>query len=93
MKRITREMADKIAKLMANNAYDEKIKEAEQKCNDFGDYIIKNYIPPQILECVKEFSIFFHQSNYVPVHVETNDNKYGRSSLFHSNMTCPLEKK
>ena len=62
-KRITRVMADDAARKLAKIAYGQKIIDARKERKDFGDYLIKKYIPKPVLDCCNEFGDYFEKFN------------------------------
>lgn len=58
-KRMTREMADNAAKQLAGIAFDKKVEQALAEEKDFGDYLVKTYIPQPIQGVMKEYRSWF----------------------------------
>lgn len=58
-KQVTRLMADEAAKQLASQVFDKKIELAEQAERQFGDDLIKKYIPAPILAVGMEYSSYF----------------------------------
>ena len=58
-KRITREMANEAAKQLASIAFDKKVQQAMDKEREFGDYLVKTYIPQPIQGVMKEYRSWF----------------------------------
>lgn len=71
-KRMTRVMADHAAEECAKIAYDKKIERAEKARKDFGDELIKKYIPKPVLDCGKEFGECFESHNAFFARIERN---------------------
>lgn len=65
-KQVTRSMADEAAKQLASQVFDKKIELAEQAERQFGDELIKKYIPAPILAVGVEYSSYFiNKSKYL----------------------------
>lgn len=65
-KQVTRSMADEAAKQLAGQVFDKKIELAEQAERQFGDELIKKYIPAPILAVGMEYdSYFINKSKYL----------------------------
>lgn len=58
-KRLTREMADDAAYQLASIAFDKKIEQAKKEELEFGDYIVKTYIPIPIQGVMEEYRSWF----------------------------------
>lgn len=58
-KQVTRSMADYAAEQLANQVFDKKIELAKQAECQFGDELIKKYIPAPILAVATEYESFF----------------------------------
>jgi len=62
-KRMTREMANKAAQQLASIVFDEKIQQALDTEKEFGDYLVKTYIPQPIQGVMKEYRSWFMHMN------------------------------
>ena len=91
MKRMTREMADKAAKELANVAFDKKLEKAKKEKLEFGDYLIKKYFPKPILECQKEFHKFFQNYSHIHIHNDSIGGEWGSCDTASSTIECPTD--
>ena len=91
MKRMTRKMADKAAKELANVAFDKKLEKAKKEELEFGDYLIKKYFPKPILECQKEFHKFFQNYSHIHIHNDSIGGAWGSHDTASSTIECPTD--
>lgn len=66
-KRVTKAMADEAAKMLANKAYGEKIKAAEEDFCHFALELYHKYIPEEVREVI---------NNHMPLFMDTKELKF-----------------
>lgn len=60
--RVTREIASKVANILAEIAYKEDVEKACKKYKEIIDNIYLSYVPSPIIACAKEYPDFFYAS-------------------------------
>ena len=69
-KKITKDIAQKVAIRIAADSYNDRLEEARKKIRAYTDKIVEENIPQPVLEVTKDYENFFMVSNMVGVKCE-----------------------
>lgn len=90
--RITKSMAELAALKMAEKAYNNKIKEAQEDIDSEVEKLVKKYIPAPVIACVNEYDKYFY--GYTHANITTSkENPNGwncREDSIYGNLTFKL---
>lgn len=93
-KKMTKKMADDAAQQLAGIAFDKKVQQALEKEREFGDYLVKTYIPQPIQGIMSEYRSWFQ---YMETDVACIDDSrqskrtlYIQTNILVHHYLCPL---